>query len=167
MKLTPLLLFLLLLVVLVIAVSTLKNPIAPVEKEGFVQFNANIKPQVETVIPPYSKRKIVKLYDNLYIDRQNMNIVEVVSSQFTGNIDASTFTGNIDASTYVVSSGNVDATGTSISAINIQSRDGVITNSRNSTAGTIIESNESKIASITSELFFKELSVVVGTVKLT
>ena len=74
MKLTPLLLFLLLLVVLVIAVTTLKNPIGLyVEKEGFVQFKTNVVPQTETVIPPYSSRSIVKLYDNLFIDRKNID----------------------------------------------------------------------------------------------
>jgi hypothetical protein len=140
MKLTPLLLFLLLLVVLVIAVTTLKNPIAPVEKEGFVQFKTNVVPQTETVIPPYSGRGIVKLYDNLFIDRQNINIVEVVAPQFVGNVDNST---------YVVSAGNVDLTGSSITAINVQSRDGVITYHPVTTT-TVIESNPSKISYINS-----------------
>jgi hypothetical protein len=143
MKLTPLLLFLLLLVVLVIAVTTLKNPIGLyVEKEGFVQFKTNVVPQTETVIPPYSSRSIVKLYDNLFIDRKNINIVEVVSSEFTGNIIASTYT--------VTTGGNVDLTGSSISAIYVQTRDGARTNYDVTGIGTTVkESDESKISSIT------------------
>ena len=139
MKLTPLLLFLLILVVLVIAITTLKNPIAPVEKEGFIKFKTNVVPQRETVIPAYSSRAIVKLYDNLFIDRQNINIVEVVSSEFIGNVDATT---------YKVTKGNVDLTGSSITAINVQTRDGARIN-RPVTSTTVKESDESKISSIT------------------
>jgi hypothetical protein len=140
MKLTPLLLFLLILVVLVIAVSTLKNPISSSEKEGFVQFKTNVVPQTETAIPAYSSRPIVKLYDNLFIDRKNINIVEVVSSEFTGNIDATTYT---------VYKGNVDLTGSSITAINVQTRDGTRTNHQ-VTSTNVQESDESKISSITN-----------------
>uniref|UniRef100_A0A6C0JYN7 Uncharacterized protein n=1 Tax=viral metagenome TaxID=1070528 RepID=A0A6C0JYN7_9ZZZZ len=138
MKLTPLLLFLLLLVVLVIAITTLKNPIQSVEKEGFVQFKTNVVPQTETVVPPYSSRSIVKLYDNLFVDRQNLNIVEVVSSEFIGNIDANT---------YNVTRGNVDLIGSSITAINVQIRDGTVKN-HPVTSTNVQESDESKVASI-------------------
>ena len=139
MKLTPLLLFLLILVVLVIAVTTLKNPIGPsVEKEGFVQFKTNVVPQTETVVPPYSGRPIVKLYDNLFVDRQNINLVEVHSLEYKGNIDASYKT-----------TGNVDLTGASITAINVQTRDGATTNYP-VTSATVKESEESKISSIVS-----------------
>lgn len=139
MKLTPLLLFLLLLVVLVVAVTTLKNPIGPsVEKEGFVQFKTSVVPQTETVVPPYSSRGIVKLYDNLFVDRQNINLVEVVSSEYKGNIDASYKT-----------TGNVDLTGASITAITVQTRDGVIKNYP-VTSSEVKETEESKISTITS-----------------
>ena len=139
MKLTPLLLFLLLLVVLVVAVTTLKNPIGPsVEKEGFVQFKTSVVPQTEVVVPPYSGRSIVKLYDNLFVDRQNINLVEVVSSEYKGNIDASYKT-----------TGNVDLTGASITAITVQTRDGVIKNYP-VTSSAVKETEESKISTITS-----------------
>jgi hypothetical protein len=139
MKLTPLLLFLLILVVLVVAITTLKKPIETVEKEGFVQFRTNVVPQTEIQVPPYSSRSIVKLYDNLFIDRQNLNVVEVVSSEFIGNID----------SRYNVIRGNVDLTGSSITAINVQTRDGAVTN-HTVTSTAVQESDESKIASITN-----------------
>jgi hypothetical protein len=139
MKLTPLLLFLLILVVLVVAITTLKKPIELVEKEGFVQFRTNVVPQTEIQVPPYSSRSIVKLYDNLFIDRQNLNIVEVVSSEFIGNIDATT---------YNVTKGNIDLTGTSITAINVQTRDGVVKNIP-VTSTTVKETDESKVSSIT------------------
>lgn len=159
MKLTPLLLFFLLLVVLVIAVITLKNPITPVEKEGFVQFKANVVPQQETVVPPYSSRPIVKIYDNLFIDRKNINIVEVVSSEFIGNIDAK----------YVVTKGNVDLTGSTIISLNVQTRDGTITK-KAVTKTDVIESDESKISSITSSYksipFYSSITATTGKYQL-
>ena len=159
MKLTPLLLFLLLLVVLVIAVITLKNPITPVEKEGFVQFKTNVVPQQETVVPPYSSRPIVKIYDNLFIDRKNINIVEVVSSEFIGNIDAK----------YVVTKGNVDLTGSTITSLNVQTRDGTITK-KAVTKTDVIESDESKISSITSSYksipFYSSITATTGKYQL-
>jgi hypothetical protein len=139
MKLTPLLLFLLLLVVLVIAVITLKNPIVLDKQEGFVQFKTNVVPQTETVVPPYSSRSIVKLYDNLFIDRKNANIVEVVGTEFTGNIDEK----------YLVTKGDVDLSGSSITAINIQTRDGTISNYPVTNAD-IKDTKESQISSINS-----------------
>ena len=137
MKLTPLLLFLLILVVLVIAVTTLKNPIrTSVEKEGFVQFKANVVPQTETVVPLYSRRPIVKLYDNLFVDRKNINIVEVDS--LSGNISGNVVT-------------NVDSTGASIKGINMQTRSGDVTSYYvTSATAPPRESDESKISSITS-----------------
>jgi hypothetical protein len=151
MKLTPLLLFLLILVVLVIAVITLKNPIAPIEQEGFVQFKTNVVPQTETVIPAYSSHSIVKLYDNLFIDRINMNIVEVIGDQFSGTVTGNitgiisgTLTGNI------ATSGNVDLTGASIDGINIQKRDGTVNQYINYDSTKTQNTDESKISSISS-----------------
>jgi hypothetical protein len=151
MKLTPLLLFLLLLIVLVIAVTILKNPITPIEKEGFVKFKTNVVPQIEVVVPAYSSRSIVKLYDNLFIDRKNMNIVEVIGDEFTGNISGNIreiISGNVTGN--IVTSGNVDSTGFSIDGINIQKRDGTVIQHINYDSTKNINTDESKIASISS-----------------
>ena len=140
MKLSPLFIFLLLLVVLVISITTLKNPIMPVDKgdkEGFVQFQASAAAQTEVKIPPYSDRPIVKLYDNLFIDRKNGNLVEVDSAEFTGNISGT----NV--------SGNVDLTGASIKNLHVQTRDGASSVFPVSSTA-VVESEQSKISTITS-----------------
>ena len=160
MKLSPLFIFLLLLVVLVISITTLKNPIIPIdkeEKEGFIQFHATTAAQKEVQVPQYSSRPIVKLYDNLFIDRKNANIVEVVSSEFTGNLIASPV------------SGNVDLTGASITAINVQNRDGVFSNYPVSSID-VVERADSKISSITSSYntipYYTTIGKTTGTYQL-
>ena len=143
MKLTPLLLFLLLLIVLVIAVTTLKpvNSPSTADKEGFVQFQTNVIPQNEVKVPPYSGRSIVKLYDNIFFDRQNANIVEVSSAEFNGNV---ALNGNS------VSGGNIDLTGSTITDINIQTRDGKINHYSVSDGTKVVETPESQINAVSN-----------------
>jgi len=96
MKTTPLLLFLLLLVVLVISVL-LGNSL--MSKEGFVSFQQNKKPSDLVIIPSYSSSNYtVKLYDQLYFDNKNGNIIEVDSTRYSGNVDS---TGVTIATTYI------------------------------------------------------------------
>ena len=152
MKLSPLMLFFLLLCILVISVIVVKNTLnmnetANDKKEGFVQFNASlaptgIQPQNTVVVPPYSSRPIIKLYDNIFFDRQNANIVEVVSEEFTGNV-------SVTPTNYSSSGGNVDLTGASISTIFVETRDGTI-NNYPVTSTQPANTKESNVASITS-----------------
>lgn len=94
MKITPILLFLILLVVLVISIA-----FANASKEGFVSFQQDKKPIDYVSIPTYSKTaNVVKLYDNLFFDNKNGNVIEVDSSKFAGNVDV---TGNTIISTVV------------------------------------------------------------------
>jgi hypothetical protein len=93
---TPLILFLLLLVVLVISVLYGNHVIS---KEGFVSFQQSKNPTDLVSIPTYSSSKYtVKLYDNLYFDNKNGNIIEVDSTRYIGNVDS---TGVTIATTYV------------------------------------------------------------------
>jgi hypothetical protein len=85
-RITPLFLFFLILIVLVISVVIGKKYIS---KEGFVSFQQDKRPIDYVKIPTYSsKNNAVKLYDNLYFDNNNGNIIEVDSTNYTGNIDA-------------------------------------------------------------------------------
>jgi hypothetical protein len=82
-------------------------------EEGFqsIQFKYSSKPLAEETISVYSpSRKVRKVYDNIYFDRLNGNLIELVG----------TTTGTQVAGTTV--SGSVDTTGTSIKSINILPR---------------------------------------------
>jgi len=95
-KTTPLLLFLLLLIVLVISVLV-GNHIA--SKEGFVSFQQTKNSLDLVSIPTYSSSNYtVKLFDQLYFDNKNGNIIEVDSTRHSGNTDT---TGVSIATTYV------------------------------------------------------------------
>lgn len=89
-KLTPLTLFLGLLLILVI--SILFSKFLPA-KEGFISFADEKKPLDPVFIPPYSTHTttVVKLYDNTFFDMRNANLIEVdgtaiVSSSINGNV---------------------------------------------------------------------------------
>ena len=101
-KISPLILFLILLIVLVISVIFGKL----LNLEGFVSF-AQSKNSSETInIPQYSSStNVYKLYDNIFVDNKNANLIEV------------------DSTTYVVG-GNTDLSGTTITKIYATSRDG-------------------------------------------
>jgi len=95
-KITPMFLFLILLIVLVISVIFGNRLL----KEGFVSFQKDKTYLNYVNIPSYSKTKTVpKLYDNLYFDNNNGNLIEVDSTKFDkGDIDT---IGNTIASTIV------------------------------------------------------------------
>jgi len=97
-KITPLFLFLLLLFVLVISVLFGNYLIS---LEGFVSFQKTKSSNDRVLIPTYSKTATpIKLYDNLYFDDRNGNLIE------------------IDSTTYV-NSENVDSTGLSIATTKV------------------------------------------------
>jgi len=80
-KLTPFLLFLLLLIVLVISVI-IGNKYS---REGFINFNNDKNPINEVWIPQYSKTKnVTKIYDNIFFDTTNGNLIELDASGLTG-----------------------------------------------------------------------------------
>ena len=110
MKITPFILFLILLVTLVISMlfsDSLR------EKEGFVSFgNTNTDIQ-KMKIPQYGDKEVTYLYDNMYFDGANGNLIEV-DSPFCGNVRVPTTTsGNVSCN---------DITGTSIKNIYITTR---------------------------------------------
>jgi len=91
---TPLFLFLLLLFVLVISVLFANS------REGFVSFQESKNPLDLVYIPTYSTSTSVtpvKLYDSIFFDNQNGNIIEVDSTR-SGNVDT---TGATIGTTYV------------------------------------------------------------------
>ena len=136
MKLSPLLLFLLLVLILVVSVIICRNCAYPLS-EGFVSYAANVEPSKEVTIPQYSNTSVIKMYDNLFFDNKNGNVIEVDSSRFLGNVNASGL--------YL--SGNVDIAGSSISNLYISTRDDYRKTYSTSTSSAIPEAN---IATVTS-----------------
>jgi len=102
-KISPLILFLILLIVLVVSVIFGKL----LNLEGFVSF-AQSKNSSETIkIPQYSSRThVYKLYDNIFVDNNNANLIEVDSTTYGNAVG-----------------GNTDLTGTSITNVYVTSRD--------------------------------------------
>ena len=78
LKITPLIIFVIILLILVILTFLCKLPCF--SKEGFVSFLHDQTTMTEQTIPQYSENdKLYKLYDNLYFDIQNGTLVEVGS----------------------------------------------------------------------------------------
>jgi hypothetical protein len=89
MKVTALILFLILLIVLVVSVIIGKN-VGSLWKEGFVTYQESVSAGNSFVLPTYSSSNTVtKLFDNLFFDQKNGNIIEIDSPQFQvgGTID--------------------------------------------------------------------------------
>ena len=89
MKVTALVLFLILLIVLVVSVILGKS----LKKEGFVSYKQNANSStgsspVLVSIPTYSRNTVAKMYDTLYFDTANGNLIEVDSTAFKGNVDS-------------------------------------------------------------------------------
>ena len=85
MKLSPVMIFILLLLLLVISVVFCRW--AMYNMDGFVGYNFDVEPLTSVKITNYSdKNNLYKLYDSLYFDNQNGNIIEVDSAaHVTGN----------------------------------------------------------------------------------
>jgi len=118
LKLTPLTLFLILLLVLVI--SILFSKYFPLN-EGFITFAEDKTPLEPVYIPTYSSNttSVVKLYDNMFFDMRNANLIEidgtvVVSPANNGNV------GNVES---VGNVGNVAPSSTTISKVYVLPRE--------------------------------------------
>jgi len=120
-KITPLILFLILLAVLILSMllgSTIKSMMY---RESFVNFNqSNATSYGNTIyVPQYSAnvdRKIISLYDNIYIDNVNGNLLEVDGLACEKGNSVS---GNTDC---------MDNYGTTITNIYVTTRDAIHTN---------------------------------------
>lgn len=84
-------LFLILLVVLVISMVFMNWFFVYPSNEGFVSFQQNKNPLENVSIPQYSstKTKIVKIYDNIFMDAENGNLIEVDGTRYTTTVDNS------------------------------------------------------------------------------
>lgn len=83
MKVTALLLFVILLIVLVISV-VIANRSGYSWKEGFVSYQQSKAAGQTFTIPTYSSsNNVTKLFDNLFFDQANGNLIEIDSPQFT------------------------------------------------------------------------------------
>ena len=86
-KLTPLLLFVLLLVVLVISVVFGKMG----NMEGFISFQKDKLPLDKVWIPQYSKaERVHKLNDNMFFDSRNGNLIELDAEEYSDRAIANT-----------------------------------------------------------------------------
>jgi hypothetical protein len=114
MKFSPLILFIILLFVLVFSTIMCKNCVFN-SSEGFVSFQKDKYPIDLVSIPQYSKAtKVPKLYDNLYFDNTNGNVIEVDG----------TYYGNTTSSGNTTTTGNVDTAGVSVTNTYVVTRDG-------------------------------------------
>ena len=107
MKVTALLLFLILLIVLVVSAIIGKN----VWKEGFISYkkSSNSTPTTpyNVTILTYSDNKpVTKLFDNLYFDTGNGNLIEIDSPKFGAGVSEDVI-GNTIISTTVTSRTNL------------------------------------------------------------
>jgi hypothetical protein len=147
MKLTPLILFLILLFVLIL--SILFSKFLPISglSEGFVSF-MNTKNSLDSVsIPIYSTNttSVVKLYDNVFFDTKNANLIEVDGQAFVGNtVSANT----VSANTVSANGAKVDSTGVTINGIYVIKRDGTVNVTQYSSSTT---APESAITSVSSQ----------------
>jgi hypothetical protein len=83
MKVTALLLFVILLIVLVISVI-IANRSGSSWKEGFVSYQNSVAAGQTFTLPTYSSNSnVTKLFDNLFYDQANGNLIEIDSPQFT------------------------------------------------------------------------------------
>ena len=133
MKITPIVLFLILLFVLTLSIvfSSLL-PLNMWTSEGFVTYGLNKPPRSYVYIPQYSSNKssIVKLYDNLFYDTTNANLIEVTGTVFNGSVNVSgTGYGDIRAidgngNAVTATSGNLITNEFSITGAYVMTRDG-------------------------------------------
>ena len=87
MKITPFLLFCIILIVLVIFTIVSNNYAQQNNKEGFLAYQETAASNSSIIIPQYSpSSQVNKIYDQLFFDNNNGNLIEVVSpADATGN----------------------------------------------------------------------------------
>jgi len=85
-KLSPLILFLILLFVLLLSVVFSKHlPLYEKKDEGFISFDYSNKPDKNLKIPQYSlTRNVNKIYDSIYFDQSNGNLIMLFGKDFNG-----------------------------------------------------------------------------------
>ena len=133
-KLTPIALFVLILFVLVLSVVLGKWLPLNLIEEGFISFQKTVEPNNLLIIPGYSSsRNVYKVYDNIFLDINNGNIIEVQGAPFVDTVDTS---------------------GTSISEIDIIPRNGSTFNS----VYTKFDKNGKVIASASSDLLGSDVN---------
>jgi hypothetical protein len=109
MKLSPAMIFILLLIFLVLSVLFCRWAMR--EVDGFIGYNFETLPLETVTLPMYSdKNKLHKMYDSLYFDNKNGNIVEIDATAYGG------VSGNV--------SGNIDSNSSTITALNVLPRIG-------------------------------------------
>ena len=79
MKISPLVLFLILLIVLLVSIIIGKK----IRYEGFISYKNSVNNGNSFVIPSYSNNTLFKLYDNLFFDSINANLLEIDSPAYT------------------------------------------------------------------------------------
>ena len=142
-KLTPFVLFFIILLVLVISIVFMKN----VNNEGFIDFYYSSSPTdaSSVLVPIYSTNyPISKLYDNLYFDKRNANLV-ALNGPYTG-------TSSTDAKTL---------SSIAILARNNNPYNSVVNYTNPNTTITNYDSVESKVTSITEN--YKLMNLYTGT----
>jgi hypothetical protein len=106
MKLSPATIFILLLIFLVLSVLFCRWAMR--EVDGFIGYKFDTPPLETVILPMYSdKNKLHKMYDSLYFDNKNGNIVEIDATAYGGGV-----------------SGNIDATGSTITDLHVLPRIG-------------------------------------------
>lgn len=105
--------------------------------EGFVSYAANVMPSKSVTITQYSNTPVMKMFDSLFFDNKNGNVIEVDSSKFLGSADTS--------GKYI--SGTVDSSGSTITNLYISTRDDSRKTYPTSTPTAIPEAN---VATVTS-----------------
>lgn len=129
MKITPLILFLILLFVL--SISVLFSKYLPLfsnrQSEGFISFEETKNILDPVYIPQYSTNSndmLVKIYDNIFFDSANGNLIEVDGTVYMdGNTNTDgnlIINGNVDVN--AIDTGNIDIDGTSINQIYVLQR---------------------------------------------
>lgn len=144
MKLTPLILFLILLFVLIL--SILFSKFLPLSNmtEGFISFSQNKQPLDLVNIPIYSTNStsVVKLNDNLFFDTKNANLIEVDGQVVVGNTVVGNTGNNVSGN-----AGNVDSMGVTINGIYVVKRDGTMNVTEYSKSVTAPESTITSVSS--------------------
>uniref|UniRef100_A0A6C0HU58 Uncharacterized protein n=1 Tax=viral metagenome TaxID=1070528 RepID=A0A6C0HU58_9ZZZZ len=78
MKISPFVLFLILLIVLVVSIIVGRK----IGYEGFISYQQSKTSTTSFVIPSYSQNTVYKLHDNLFFDSVNANLLEIDSPAF-------------------------------------------------------------------------------------
>ena len=109
MKLSPATIFILLLIFLVLSVLFCRWAMR--EVDGFIGYKFDTPPLETVILPMYSdKNNLHKMYDSLYFDNKNGNIVEIDATAYAD------LSGNV--------SGTIDASGSTITALHVLPRIG-------------------------------------------